>query len=127
VFTTQTLATLFEDQGGGSYVCKTASLGHMQQGGAPSGLDRCFGSQLADVAVKFLEEQRGKEEPQSAAIGMTETSIKPTPFEQLIKQMDWKKRVPKTQWWMDLIPLLSFMTIPPLDHACTPRLERRTL
>jgi 6-phosphofructokinase len=57
VFTTSTLAALFEDQGGGAYICRTATLGHMQQGGSPSGLDRITAAQLALAAVQFLESQ----------------------------------------------------------------------
>jgi len=37
VFTTATLATLFEDNSKGCYIVRTAILGHLQQGGSPSG------------------------------------------------------------------------------------------
>eukprot|EP01118_Nematostelium_gracile_P007768 TRINITY_DN2540_c0_g1_i2.p1 TRINITY_DN2540_c0_g1~~TRINITY_DN2540_c0_g1_i2.p1 ORF type:complete len:693 (-),score=191.55 TRINITY_DN2540_c0_g1_i2:198-2093(-) len=44
VFKTKTLSKLYRDQSGGVFEVRTAALGHLQQGGTPTGLDRIFGN-----------------------------------------------------------------------------------
>jgi len=58
VFSTQTLAKIFQDQCNGLFEVRTATLGHVQQGGAPYGIDRIYATFMASVAIQFIEEQK---------------------------------------------------------------------
>ncbi|KAI0982290.1 hypothetical protein GJ496_003000 [Pomphorhynchus laevis] len=46
----------------------------------------------------------------AAVIGLTQRSIRCTPIEQLKEDSDFEHRIPKTQWWLKLRPLLRILT-----------------
>eukprot|EP01114_Cavostelium_apophysatum_P017691 TRINITY_DN5317_c0_g1_i1.p1 TRINITY_DN5317_c0_g1~~TRINITY_DN5317_c0_g1_i1.p1 ORF type:complete len:766 (-),score=160.32 TRINITY_DN5317_c0_g1_i1:59-2356(-) len=125
VFTTNTLAALFEDQSDGLYAVRTATLGHMQQGGAPSGIDRTFAATLAFKAIQYLEDEFSKEKssghvPESGCVGMQGGQFKTTGLAEMSQQMDMKHRRPKDQWWLGQRQVLNVVTYnPDLFGRCT--------
>jgi 6-phosphofructokinase 1 len=103
VFDTQTLAKLFESHSKGMFSSRSAILGHLQQGGAPSALDRVLAVMLSYHCIKFLEQESQKDSCTPSAIGVVKGSITFTPLDQVEAQMDFKNRRPKEpQWWMNI-------------------------
>ncbi|KXS17418.1 6-phosphofructokinase [Gonapodya prolifera JEL478] len=54
-YTTEQLANIIRDEAKGLFDARTAVLGHLQQGGVPSPLDRCRAVRLAVNCVDWLE------------------------------------------------------------------------
>jgi 6-phosphofructokinase 1 len=133
VYTTKMITDILQEEGKGFYDCREAVLGHLQQGGAPSPLDRIRGTRFAVRTMKFLEEQAHKAladaesgRNQSAGthiqriyspdpnncvvIGLKGARAEFTPVLQLLDNCDLKKRRAKDQWWMSLRPLLDILS-----------------
>jgi len=113
VFNTTTLAALYEDQSHETFAVRTAVLGHMQQGGAPSAYDRVFAAMLAFQALHFVEEQSANPEPQSGCVGMVEGDFKSIVLSKMETQMDHKNRRPKEEWWMPIRNTMKLITFLP--------------
>ena len=56
LYTTEFISALFTQEAKGAFDSRPIVLGHLQQGGAPSPLDRVRGARLATLCVKFLED-----------------------------------------------------------------------
>ncbi|ORX58171.1 6-phosphofructokinase [Hesseltinella vesiculosa] len=56
-YTTDVISNIFKEEGHALFDSRTAVLGHVQQGGAPSPLDRIRANTLGFRAVQFLEKQ----------------------------------------------------------------------
>lgn len=61
-YTTEMLSEIFRAESQGYYEVRSAILGHIQQGGAPSPLDRIRGTRLAVLCMTFLEKWLKKAE-----------------------------------------------------------------
>eukprot|EP01119_Soliformovum_irregulare_P020837 TRINITY_DN6813_c0_g1_i1.p1 TRINITY_DN6813_c0_g1~~TRINITY_DN6813_c0_g1_i1.p1 ORF type:complete len:778 (-),score=206.24 TRINITY_DN6813_c0_g1_i1:59-2323(-) len=109
VFTTPILAALFENESNGLFEVRTASLGHLQQGGPPSAHDRTFAIQLASSAISFLEASQ-PEDPQSGALGLLGGDIRVTSMDEMIQEMNFVKRSTTQKWWLQLVPFVSYVT-----------------
>lgn len=124
-YTTSFMQALFEEEGKFdarnpdqiTYSVRNIILGHLQQGGAPSPLDRVRGVRLAGGAVRWLlrkteESTTGgtQEAPvvhtmavdSACVIGVKETSEVTTPVTELLPQTDIKHRLPRHSWWLHL-------------------------
>jgi 6-phosphofructokinase 1 len=112
IYTTSFMASLFEEEGGDLFDVRQAILGHMQQGGNPSPFDRIYATRLAARCITFLEEQIGQPEFMSACIGQVRGSIEFTDLLDVPRLLDEPNARPKTQWWMDLRPIVSVMAQP---------------
>ena len=53
-YSTDFISRLYNEDGKGHFTAKTAVLGHIQQGGAPSPFDRNMGTKLATTAVEWM-------------------------------------------------------------------------
>ncbi|ORX50996.1 6-phosphofructokinase [Hesseltinella vesiculosa] len=127
-YTTEVISKILEDEGGARFDSRTAVLGHIQQGGAPSPLDRIRGTRVAVHAVDFIElhaaaalnhAHKNNQEPpveltdsasSIAVIGLAGTAINYTPVSDLLKDTDLKNRRPtKDAWSQDrkLIDILA--------------------
>eukprot|EP00045_Choanoeca_perplexa_P009750 m.95365 g.95365 ORF g.95365 m.95365 type:complete len:844 (+) comp15014_c0_seq1:63-2594(+) len=101
------------------FTTRNLILGHLQQGGSPSPLDRVRGARLGGVCTRFLLHhlnancKGGKvntSDPNSACvIGIQERFEIATPFEELKASTDFKKRVPKQVWWRNLHRLIRVL------------------
>jgi len=130
-YTTDFITTLFNEEGrlSGLFDCRSVNLGHLQQGGAPSPLDRFRAVRFSVKGMTWLMKagvdsiDRKKEGdikdpllvytplPQSAGlIGIKGGKVQITPILDLLPETDMDKRRPKNQWWMNLIPLLDVLT-----------------
>ena len=59
-YSTETLSKIIREEADGKFDSRTAILGHLQQGGLPSPLDRIRSAQLATLTVEWFEEHAAK-------------------------------------------------------------------
>ncbi|KNE64305.1 6-phosphofructokinase [Allomyces macrogynus ATCC 38327] len=131
-YTTDVLCSILRAEARGLFDARSAVLGHLQQGGAPSPLDRVRATRLAAMCVDWIENQAAQamaeadgkpalvytmSKQSACVIGIQGATTVFTPVEDLmIDDTDLKKRRAQTAWWMEwrgLIPLLSGYTIDP--------------
>ncbi|KAJ2764830.1 6-phosphofructokinase, alpha subunit, partial [Coemansia nantahalensis] len=138
IYTTQMIAQIYEAESGGFYGAHTSVLGHLQQGGTPSPLDRCRAHTMAVDAINWLQQRcweamdvpnedsvrlpadRLKRKyfprvyastPDTAAlIGVIGSEVRFTPIEELVAQTDFARRVPRTNWWSPVRQLVDILS-----------------
>ncbi|KAL1920391.1 uncharacterized protein VTP21DRAFT_768 [Calcarisporiella thermophila] len=126
-YTTDVISAIFEQEGEGLFDSRTAILGHTQQGGVPSPLDRIRACFLAVRCMQFLEEHsfpaideahaQGNPRPavlcrtpQSAAvIGIRQNLISLTPCTELLADTDMKNRKSRQSWWAPARTLVDLL------------------
>jgi len=118
-YTTDFIFNLYSEEGKGVFDCRKNVLGHMQQGGTPTPFDRNFGTKMGAKAVLWLTDKlktcyrHGRifaNSPDTACVlGMKKRSLVFSPLEELKDQTDIQHRIPKTQWWMKLRPILKIL------------------
>ncbi|KAI9560175.1 hypothetical protein GHT06_014186 [Daphnia sinensis] len=119
-YTTDFIYKLFSEEGKGVFSARMNVLGHMQQGGSPTPFDRNMGTKLAAKAVEWMVEQLTQatqpdgtvcaNKPDSAImLGIVKRYYAYTPVQELKDQTDFKHRLPKTQWWLKMRPLLRIL------------------
>lgn len=118
-FTTEFVHHLYSEEGKGVFDCRVNVLGHMQQGGVPSPFDRNYATKTAAKAAfwvtrKITENFKdGKVHCDSdddvVLIGMRKRQMLFQPVKTLKEQTNFDKRIPKTQWWLNIRPLLRLM------------------
>jgi 6-phosphofructokinase 1 len=104
-YSTQFMVSLFEEEGGDFFDVRQAILGHLQQGGNPSPFDRILATRLAKRCVERLIDEAEAGSDTALAIGLNEGKIEFSELETLRRQVDSEHQRPKTQWWMDLLPI----------------------
>ncbi|KAJ3085503.1 6-phosphofructokinase, alpha subunit [Quaeritorhiza haematococci] len=133
-YPTEVLSNIVKAEGRGLFDSRTAVLGHLQQGGVPSPLDRIRASRLAVNCVDWLqqaavESTRNKNgggegvknastvqpevyttKPEHACvIGIRGAQTVFTPVEALLEETDVKHRRPKEGWWMNYVKLIRIL------------------
>jgi 6-phosphofructokinase 1 len=101
-YTTEFIRQLLDEESKGQFEVRTAILGHLQRGGAPSAFDRILASRMGDCAASIMLEalQNGKKEVQ--VLGLRGRGVASFTLEQALQEMDLKLGRPKRQWFMDL-------------------------
>uniref|UniRef100_A0A673YMK8 Phosphofructokinase, muscle b n=1 Tax=Salmo trutta TaxID=8032 RepID=A0A673YMK8_SALTR len=118
-YTTQFLFNLYSEEGKGTFDCRMNILGHMQQGGTPTPFDRNFGTKMGAKSVLWLTDKlkecyrHGRifaNTPDSACVlGMKRRSLIFQPLASLKEDTDFEHRIPKTEWWLKLRPILKIL------------------
>lgn len=112
-YSTEMISSIFAEEGEPLFDSRTAVLGHIQQGGPTSPVDRIHAVLFAHRAYFWLMKQcqsalqkDGKspqiytKEPSSAVvIGTQEGLVTFTPILDLESNTDWKHRRPRRTWW----------------------------
>ncbi|RIK25653.1 MAG: 6-phosphofructokinase, partial [Chloroflexi bacterium] len=127
-YTASFLAALFEEEAKDLFDVRVSVLGHMQQGGDPTPLDRIMAARMAGEAIAFIEREcqsDSGEEAAAACLGMVAEQITLTPFYEIARLFDFEARRPKQQWWMELRPIAQMLAQPD-PHFNKQNGERRT-
>ncbi|CAO3625393.1 unnamed protein product [Cunninghamella echinulata] len=126
-YTTDVISSIFKEEGHALFDSRTAVLGHIQQGGTPSPMDRIRATRLGMNAVQFIETEIEEglslnqndnsmkiqvcKTPKSASvIGLCGANVKYQSVKELESQTDIKNRKPKHAWWYkrrEFVDLLS--------------------
>lgn len=116
-YTTEVISNILEDEGGARFDSRTAVLGHIQQGGTPSPLDRIRATRLAVHSVDFAEKHTREvlvdahlnqkmppveltiSDESLAVIGLSGTDVHAQSVMDLLPSTDMKNRKPLHAWW----------------------------
>lgn len=112
IYTTPFMCALFEEEGKDLFDVRQSILGHLQQGGNPSPFDRIQATRLATRCIDYLIEKSDMRIPEYSFIGLQGKEIKFHNFEDFPRMADLKTQRPKTQWWMDLRPIMKTLAQP---------------
>ncbi|KAM9813817.1 LOW QUALITY PROTEIN: phosphofructokinase, muscle b [Neosynchiropus ocellatus] len=118
-YTTDFIFSLYSEEGKGVFDCRKNVLGHMQQGGTPSPFDRNFGTKMGIKAVMWLSDKLkecyrhgrifANSQDSACVLGMRKRSLVFQPLAELKDQTDFEHRIPKTQWWMAMRPIMKIL------------------
>ncbi|XP_066526498.1 phosphofructokinase, muscle a [Hoplias malabaricus] len=118
-YTTDFIFNLYSEEGKGVFDCRKNVLGHMQQGGTPTPFDRNFATKMGAKSVLWLTEKlkdcyrHGRifaNSPDSACVlGMRKRGLVFQPLDELKEETDFEHRIPNTQWWLKLRPILKIL------------------
>ncbi|ORZ35151.1 phosphofructokinase-domain-containing protein [Catenaria anguillulae PL171] len=125
---TETLCAIMRTESGGLFDARSALLGHLQQGGSPSPLDRTRATRLAAVCIDWIERHAqppregspeaktgqvvySKVRESACVVGFRGADLVFTPVDDLMQlNTDLKNRRALEAWWMPwrgLVPLLA--------------------
>jgi len=109
-YTTDFIGSLLAREGAGLFDVRTATLGHVQQGGAPSPFDRIAATRLATAGVVNLIERSLANDCTAAMVGLRQGQIVVTPLAEFpgLVQRD-VQRAGEHPWWMALRPIVDLM------------------
>lgn len=118
-YTTEFICSLFEKENGGLFDVRQTILGHLQQGGNPSPLDRIQATRLAKRSLEFLVEEAEKIQSEPAAagaalIGLQAGQVQISDLADLPRLSDLELQRPQTQWWLALQSITKIMAQPGL-------------
>jgi 6-phosphofructokinase 1 len=110
-YTTSFVASLFRRESGGLFDVRTAILGHVQQGGAPSPFDRIQATRLGSAGVERLIDRALAGDPVGSMVGVRRGQTVFTPLAELPDLIEPDaQRLRERQWWTDLRPILDVMS-----------------
>ncbi|KAI9315943.1 6-phosphofructokinase [Dichotomocladium elegans] len=127
-YTTEVISNIIKDEGKGIFDSRTAVLGHIQQGGTPSPMDRIRATRLAMRAIQFMEDhsiaalnkahEEGTPAPVEicsgdesiAVVGITGVDVTFRSVKELLPVTDMKNRKPKAAWWFEHRPLVDLLS-----------------
>lgn len=112
LYTTQFIASLFEEEGRQDFDVRQAILGHLQQGGDPTAFDRTLAVRFAAQASARLIELLESEQSPSLAVGLQHGQTCFTDLRDLQRLVDPSGGRPREQWWMPLRSLMARLAEP---------------
>lgn len=115
IFNTNFIASLFEEEGKGSFSVRKAILGHLQQGGDPSPIDRIRAVRMAAQAIEYISQKASSPSAlalSSAVIGEIAGEMVTTPLERVCGMVDVTRRRPIEQWWLALCETFHLLAKP---------------
>ncbi|MCB0122887.1 MAG: 6-phosphofructokinase [Caldilineaceae bacterium] len=114
LYTAPFLAALFEEESKDLFTVRTSILGHMQQGGNPSPADRILAARMAGESIHYIETacHERNDAPPAVCLGLMEDQFTFTPFYEIRRIYDIDHERAKTQWWMDLRPIVRMFAQP---------------
>ncbi|RMH68379.1 MAG: 6-phosphofructokinase [Gemmatimonadetes bacterium] len=112
LYNTNFMMALFEEEGGDLFDVRQAILGHLQQGGNPTPVDRIRATEMVVKCVDYLLQEVGKPNPQSAFIGLQNEEFVFFNLEDFPRMVDTKFQRPKVQWWMEMRDIARVLAQP---------------
>ncbi|KAG2174142.1 hypothetical protein INT43_004162, partial [Umbelopsis isabellina] len=128
-YTTDVISEIIKTEGNEMFDSRTAILGHTQQGGTPSPMDRIRASRLAVKCIQFIEQhafptldqanEKGRDRPvelsnkpdSASVIGIVGTDVLFSPVRSLLSETDMKERKSNKGWWMPMTNLIHMLSI----------------
>uniref|UniRef100_A0A669CBE2 ATP-dependent 6-phosphofructokinase n=1 Tax=Oreochromis niloticus TaxID=8128 RepID=A0A669CBE2_ORENI len=118
-YTTDFIFNLYSEEGKGIFDCRKNVLGHMQQGGTPTPFDRNFGTKMGAKAVLWLTDKLkecyrhgrifANTADSACVLGMRKRALTFQPLAELKEDTDFEHRIPKTQWWLKIRPIMKIL------------------
>ena len=112
LYTTKFISDLFEEEGRGLFEVRWTVLGHLQQGGNPTPIDRVLATRFAVKAIEWLEAEAELAKPKAVCIGQLGGEYRFTDFDDVKRTYDIENQRPKEQWWSNLSDLAHMLGQP---------------
>ncbi|KAG4096843.1 phosphofructokinase-domain-containing protein [Neocallimastix lanati (nom. inval.)] len=131
-YSTKVISAILNEEGNGLFDSRTAILGHLQQGGIPSPLDRIRAVRQAVECINWLEkktkenkkissykkyhkvtkknELQEKVDKEAYVIGIRGDKLVFTSVNELIKETNIDLRKTSHNWWMKYYPLIKILS-----------------
>lgn len=127
-YTTDVISNILKDEGHQLFDSRTAVLGHIQQGGTPSPMDRIRATRLAMRAIEFLElhatealdrafqtknptpVELTRSHESAAVVGISGVDVVFSSVQELLPKTDFKNRKPRGAWWYEHRPLVDLLS-----------------
>lgn len=120
-YSTQVIADIIKEEACGRFESRAAVPGHFQQGCKPSPMDRIRALRMAIKCMLHLESYAGKAPDEVAADELSSTVIGIKGSQVLFSPMggengleatetDWKRRRPKTEFWLELQDTVNILS-----------------
>ncbi|HSK67099.1 MAG TPA: 6-phosphofructokinase, partial [Anaerolineales bacterium] len=109
IYSTSFICSLFEEEGKDVFDVRPAILGHLQQGGDPSPIDRIQASRLARLCIEHLIEQCSQGDPTNCFIGLQDGKFIFHDMRDFDRMGDLQFQRPRQQWWLSLKPIAHTM------------------
>ena len=106
-YTTRVLAHIFDEEGRGRYDTRTLTIGHIQQGPAPTPADRLLATRLIDAAMTRIAGQITSGDKGIYCVGSFQNEIRMTDIADAMKATDRDHQRPRDQWWLNLTSILD--------------------
>jgi len=116
IYNTNFIRDLLTAEGKKLFTVRRSILGHLQQGGDPTPMDRINATRLAIQGIKYLIDQSGNEHPFATFMGLKEGKVN---FWDLSKFYDWTENEysrARQKWWWHLRKIASILA-QPTPHA----------
>lgn len=111
-YTSDFIARIFEEEGGGLFDVRSSILGHMQQGGNPSPFDRTLAVRMVNSAIDVLRTELENDGKRSWFIGQQDGKIQSFPLKHMTDYIDMEDRLPYSTWWLGLEDVLYVVADP---------------
>lgn len=102
-YTTEFVRHLMEAESNGEYEVRTAVLGHVQRGGAPSAFDRLIASRLGAAAAAAMVEALKRRSAEVSVLGLSGMGVVVVPLTDALEQMSLEEARPTHQSFMQLL------------------------
>mgnify|MGYP003508980703 FL=1 len=112
-YTTEFMCQLFTEESGGAFDVRPMVLGHLQQGGNPPPFDRIHATRPAAYCVDWLSAQLDAGTHDWGFVGRGATGLTALPFNTLPDLVDPQFNRPRSQWWLDLQPVMEAIAVDP--------------
>jgi 6-phosphofructokinase 1 len=122
VFTLDVLVNLFESESKGHFDTRKSQLGHLQQGGLPTVVDRFHALRLAlacadRVAAALKPDASPSMQIDCSIVGVVKGEPVYTDMAQFDSLVDKALRRPKVQWWLkEVVPVHETISLPNKDY-----------
>lgn len=111
-YDTDFVRRVLEVEGEGEFEARTAVLGHLQRGGAPSPFDRILAARLGAFAVTTAIEQARAGDAIAVTIGVGPTGVATMPLAAACALGESNADRPREQWWYHLNELAATLAQP---------------
>lgn len=104
-YTTDFIRRLLEEESRDEFEVRTAILGHLQRGGAPSAFDRILASRMGAFAAFSLADAMEQKYTGVRVLGLQGRGIGAFDLHEALAEMDEGLTRPKNPWFLELLPV----------------------
>ncbi|SHF89746.1 6-phosphofructokinase 1 [Desulfacinum infernum DSM 9756] len=108
-YTTDFIARLLEEESRGLYQVRTAILGHLQRGGAPTAFDRILACRMGSAAAREMSLLLEQGRAEAVALGLRGRGVEAVPFREALEEMDLETGRPRGQWFLELTSVAEIL------------------
>lgn len=118
-YTTDFIRRLLEEESKEQFQVRTAILGHVQRGGAPTAFDRILACRMGAAAASEILKDMQEKHMDVSVLGLCGRGISIWSLAEALQEMDMKENRPKHEWFMELLPVADALAKHGPGPECT--------